>query len=254
MGWSTHTRGALNIEMQDYEAADYRSTPLSQCLAGNEVFQAASTLRNGVKNILHNASYVGFSKSTPNVFLLAYGIVEAVLYSVRLFDALTAHAAHASFLQPATALAATRRVSEIEEGLSYDADRLVRSLSVFEARMDEAHRDAMETAVSGSTCLIENFDMSMVAARYASVCFRCIFCLSVCALILMVNGGIIMILFVCGDELQIFPSYRCRNTCVLASTGRRRHLLRGSCPCWSYIAKQWSCHASAGPGHLAADW
>lgn len=82
-GWSPVTRKILDIE---FIPIDPIFLLPHECLAHNEVFMAALTLQNRLKHIFDASVFNGISTSAPNEFLMNYGLAEAILYSLRLYD------------------------------------------------------------------------------------------------------------------------------------------------------------------------
>jgi hypothetical protein len=119
----------------------------SLCLQSDPIYQAAATLRNRVKNILNNASFVGHSKSAPTEFLLAYGIVESMLYALRLYETVTDTYGHDIVVDQGSI---NMMIRDIEAQLTYDVDKLVRSLVKWSRFLDLA--EGIVSAVTATGC------------------------------------------------------------------------------------------------------
>lgn len=151
----------------DYKTHNYLldNTP---CLQSNNIYKSAATLRNRVKNILHNASYIGNSKSAPTEFLLVYGVIESILYSLRLYGCVVDTYTSDSSTQ-GDILAMIR---DVEEHLSYDADKLVRNLGRFSSHLDEA--EDIVRAVTSQGCVGLTTSEQITSTRYTKDQLRCL--------------------------------------------------------------------------------
>ena len=83
LGWSPVTRKILDIEFIPIEPIYLLQ---HECLDNNEIFLAALVLQNRLKHMFDASVFDGISDRAPNEFLMNYGLAEAVLYSMRLYD------------------------------------------------------------------------------------------------------------------------------------------------------------------------
>mmetsp|Transcript_3843 Transcript_3843/g.3810 ORF Transcript_3843/g.3810 Transcript_3843/m.3810 type:complete len:623 (+) Transcript_3843:21-1889(+) len=94
LNWNPYTRQSLHIEFLTYPFHDYVRfesncyviTSQNNIEGANSLYIAGVTMHHRLSNLLKHASYYGFSRTSPSEFLLSYGIIEGMLYSIHLYE------------------------------------------------------------------------------------------------------------------------------------------------------------------------
>lgn len=148
--WHPHYRSALNIDEKSFTplpppdhtpsvALEYvgHSSDGQPCpsISSNSVYMSAITMQSRITNIMKHNSYIGFGQDAPSEFLQSYGVLEGMLYALRLYDIVLSTSRVAS--------RAEKRVQEIiddiEDSLNnYDGDKLTRRMRAHLYRLEEA--------------------------------------------------------------------------------------------------------------------
>lgn len=123
LGWSPVTRKILDIEFIPIEPIYLLP---HECLDYNDAFLAALVLQNRLKHMFDASVFNGISTNAPNEFLMNYGLAEAVLYSMRLYDVVVK-----SLDDVALNTKSEEAMAFVLSSLSYDGDAIGRVLPQF---------------------------------------------------------------------------------------------------------------------------
>lgn len=153
--WNPHLRSEMGYDYlappdgPEGETIVSRLTSLVTCPV-EDMMQVGDAVRHRVQAYLsgganlNSITMLGLSSSAPSAFLGAYGLVEAVLYSLRVYDFIISGSAHGDATE-ALRVASTKRLQEVQDALTasgWKADPLFRLLPAFGSLLQQAWRDA----------------------------------------------------------------------------------------------------------------
>jgi hypothetical protein len=117
------TRKILDIEFIPIEPIHLLP---HECLDFNEMFLAALAIQNRLKHMFDASVFDGLSTNAPNEFLMNFGLAEAVLYSLRLYDVVVK-----SLDDEELNTQSEEAIASVLSSLSYDGDAIGRVLPRF---------------------------------------------------------------------------------------------------------------------------